>query len=162
MQKVITSSGGVLIIACGPCFRSLRAGVNGRMKAADLSAVRDRENNIRYLVMEAQKASPGGFAITAFIGSAIYLVMVNYGWQTLLTIKTVIFLLLGVFFSVLLVGVPFYLLGGWIQKRFFGHAEVPVSPAVLSQLRAVSTVLMMVQVVVTFYATKFAYDWYFS
>jgi hypothetical protein len=112
--------------------------------------------------MEAQKASPGGFAITAFIGSAIYLVMVNFGWQTLLTIKTGIFLLLGVFFSVLLVGVPFYLLGGWIQKRVFGHFDAPVSPAVLRQLRTVSTVLMMVQVVVTFYATKFAYGWYFS
>ena len=112
--------------------------------------------------MEAQKASPSGFAITAFIGSAIYLVMVNYGWQTLLTIKTVIFLFLGVFFSVLLVGVPFHLLGGWIQKRFFGHVDVPVSPAVLRQLRTVSTVLMMVQVVAIFYATKFAYNWYFS
>jgi hypothetical protein len=132
------------------------------MKAADLSAVRSQDSNIRNFAMEAQKASPSGFAITAFIGSAIYLVMVNYGWQTLLTIKTVIFLLLGVFFSVLLVGVPFYLLGGWIQKRFFGHVDVPVSPAVLRQLKTVSTVLMMVQVVVTFYATKFAYDWYFS
>jgi hypothetical protein len=112
--------------------------------------------------MDAQKASPGGFAITAFIGSAIYLVMVSYGWQTLLTIKAVIFLLLGVFFSVLLVGVPFHLLGGWIQKRFFGQLVVPVSPAVLRQLRTVSTVLMMVQVVAIFYATKLAYNWYFS
>ena len=69
--------------------------------------------------MEAQKASPGGFVITVFIGSAIYLVAVNYGWQTLLTIKTVIFLILGVFFAVLLVGVPFHLLRVWIEKRFF-------------------------------------------
>jgi hypothetical protein len=48
--------------------------------------------------MEAQRVSPGGFAITVFVGSAIYLVVVNHGWQTLLTIKAVIFMLLGVFF----------------------------------------------------------------
>ena len=112
--------------------------------------------------MEMQKASPGGFAITVFIGSAIYLVMVNHGWQTLLTIKTVIFLLLGVFFAVLLVGVPFHLLRGWIEKRFFKWVEVPVSPVRIKQLKTLSTVLMMVQVVVTFYATKLAYHWYFS
>lgn len=112
--------------------------------------------------MEAQKVSPGGFAITVFIGSAIYLVAVNYGWQTLLTIKTVIFLILGVFFSVLLVGVPFHLLRVWIEKHFSGLVEVPVSTARLRQLNTLSTVLMVVQVVVTFYATKLAFHWYFS
>lgn len=112
--------------------------------------------------MEAQKASPGGFVITVFIGSAIYLVAVNYGWQTLLTIKTVIFLILGVFFAVLLVGVPFHLLRVWIEKRFFKLVEVPVSPARIRQLQTLTTVLMVVQVVVTFYATKLAFHWYFS
>jgi hypothetical protein len=37
-----------------------------------------------------------------------------------------------------------------------------LSPAVLGRLRAISTVLMMAQVVLTFYVTKFAYNWYFS
>lgn len=112
--------------------------------------------------MEAQKVSPGGFAITVFIGSAIYLVVVNHGWQTLLTFKVVIFLFLGVFFSVLLVGVPFHLLRAWIEMRFFKLADVPVSPAKTRQLKTLSTVLMAVQVVVTFYATKLAFQWYFS
>ena len=112
--------------------------------------------------MEAQKVSPGGFAITVFIGSAIYLVLVNYGWQTLLTIKAVIFLLLGVFFSVLLVGVPFHLLRVWIERRFFNLVDVPVSPARIKQLKTVLMVMMVGQVVVTFYATKLAFHWYFS
>jgi hypothetical protein len=112
--------------------------------------------------MEAQKVSPGGFAITVFIGAAIYLVAVNYGWQTLLTVKTVIFLGLGVFFSVLLVGVPFHLLRVWIEKHFSRLVEDPVSPARLRQLNLLSTVQMVVQVVMTFYATKLAFHWYFS
>jgi len=112
--------------------------------------------------VETQKASPGGFAITVFIGSAIYLVAVNYGWQTLLTIKTVIFMILGVFFAVLLVGVPFHLLRVWIEKHFSRLVEVPVSPAKIKQLNTLTTVLMVVQVVVTFYATKLAFHWYFS
>ena len=112
--------------------------------------------------VEVQKVSPGGFAITVFIGSAIYLALVNHGWQTLLTLKAVLFLLLGVFFAVLLVGVPFHLLRAWIEKRFFSAVEVPVSQATIRQLKTLGTVLMVVQLVVTFYATKWAYQWYFS
>ena len=112
--------------------------------------------------MEVQRVSPGGFAMTVFIGSAIYLVVGNHGWQTLLTFKSMLFLLLGVFFSVLLVGVPFHLLRVWIEKRFFAAVEVPVSAEKARQLTILSTLMMMAQVVVTFYATKFAYGWYFS
>ena len=112
--------------------------------------------------MEVQKISPGGFAITVYIGSAVYLIVGNYGLQTLLTIKSVIFLLVGVFFAVLLVGVPFHLLRGWIEKHLFEQVEVPVSAAKVRQIKALATVLMMAQVVVTFYATKLAYHWYFS
>ncbi len=112
--------------------------------------------------MEAQRVSPGGFAMTVFIGSAIYLLMVNHGWQTLLTFKAMIFLLLGVFFSVLLVGVPFHLLRVWIEKSFFKLVGAPLSPAKVWQLKTMSTVLMVVQVIVTFYATQVAYYWYFN
>lgn len=121
-----------------------------------------RTHRPRKYYVEAQKVSPGGFAITVFIGSAIYLVMWNHGWQTLLTFKAVIFLLLGVFFSVLLVGVPFHLLRGWIEKRFFSTLEVPVSSVKVRQIKTLSTLLMMAQVIVTFYATKLVYGWYFS
>jgi hypothetical protein len=112
--------------------------------------------------VEVQKVSPGGFAITVFIGSAIYLVMWNHGWQTLLTFKSVIFLMLGVFFSVLIVGVPFHLLRDWIEKRFFNMLQVPVSPEKAKQIKTLSTLLMVGQVIVTFYVTKLAYGWYFS
>jgi len=112
--------------------------------------------------LEVQKVSPGGFAITVFIGSAIYLVAGNHGWQTLLTFKVVIFLLLGVFFSVLLVGVPFHLLRVWIEKHFFKSVEVPVSAEKVRQIKTLSTLLLMAQVIVTFYATKLAYGWYFN
>lgn len=112
--------------------------------------------------MAAEKTSPGGFAITVFIGAAIYLILMNHGWQTLLTIKAVIFLLLGVFFSVLLVGVPFHLLGGWIERRCFNVTEYPLAPEKVGQLKTVITVLMVMQVVATFYATKLAYQWYFN
>lgn len=112
--------------------------------------------------MVAQKVSPGGFAITVFIGAAIFLVVAHHGWQTLLTFKAVIFLLLGVFFSVLLVGVPFHLLSGWIEKHFFNSVELPVSPEKVRQIKTLSTILMVAQVIVIFYATKLAYGWYFS
>jgi len=112
--------------------------------------------------LETQTASPGGFAITVFLGSAIYLVFVTHGWQTLLTFKTIIFLLVGAFFSVLLVGVPFHLVSVWIGKRFSHSVVAPVAPTKIRYLKALSTVLMVLQVVVTFYATKLAYYWYFS
>lgn len=112
--------------------------------------------------MTAEKTSPGGFAITVFTGAAIYLILVNHGWQTLLTFKAIIFLLLGVFFSVLLVGVPFHLLGGWIGKHYFSLVEAPATPEKTGRLKTVITVLMVMQVVVTFYATKWAYQWYFN
>lgn len=112
--------------------------------------------------VEAHKVSPGGFAITVFVGAAIYLVLVDHGWQTLLTFKAVIFLLLGVFFSVLVVGVPFHLVRVGIEKRLFNSVDVVVSSAKIRQLKILSTVLMVAQVIVTFYATKLAYHWYFS
>ena len=111
---------------------------------------------------ETHSVSPGGFAITVFLGSAIYLGLVNHGWQTLLTFKTAIFLVLGVFFSVLLVGVPFHLLRTWIAKTFYKSGETLASSAKIKQIKTATTLLMVVQVVVTFYATKFAYFWYFS
>jgi hypothetical protein len=112
--------------------------------------------------LETRRASPGGFAITVFVGSAIYLVLFSHGWQTLLTFKAVIFLVLGVFFSVLVVGVPFHLLGVWIERRFFSSVEVPVAHTRVWYLKTLTTALMVLQVVVTFYATKLAYYWYFS
>lgn len=112
--------------------------------------------------MAADRTSPGGFAITVFIGAAIYLILVNHGWQTLLTFKAIIFLLLGVFFSVLLVGVPFHLLGGWIEKHYFNFAGAPAAPEKTGRLKTVVTLLMVMQVVATFYATKLAYQWYFN
>jgi len=112
--------------------------------------------------LETRRASPGGFAITVFAGSAIYLVLLTHGWQTLLTFKAVIFLVLGVFFSVLLVGVPFHLLSVWIEKRFFSSVAVPVAQTKFRYLKTLTTALMVLQVVVTFYATKLAYYWYFS
>lgn len=109
------------------------------------------------------RISPGGFAITVFIGSTVYLGLVHHGWQTLLTFKAVIFLLLGVFFSVLLIGVPFHLLRIRLERLFFSPADV-VRPtaARIKQAKTVITLLMALQVVATFYATKFAYHWYFS
>jgi hypothetical protein len=65
-------------------------------------------------------------------------------------------------FSVLLVGVPFHLLRVWIAKRFFRSVQVPVAPTKIRQLNTLSTALMMAQVVVTFFVTKWAYYWYFS
>lgn len=112
--------------------------------------------------MEVQKISPAGFAITVFIGSAVYLLLVNHGWQTLLTFKSVIFLMLGVFFAVLLVGVPFHLFRSWIEKILFKRVELPVSATQIRQIKALSTTMMVAQVIVTFYATKLAYHWYFS
>ena len=112
--------------------------------------------------MAAKKTSPGEFAISVFMGAAIYLILVNHGWQTLLTIKAVIFLLLGVFFSVLLAGVPFHLPGCWIERRCFNVAEYPLAPDKVAQLKTVITLLLVMQVVATFYATKLAYQWYFN
>jgi len=112
--------------------------------------------------VKAQRVSPGGFAITVFMGSAMYLIVGDHGWQALLTFKSMIFLMLGVFFSVLLVGVPFYLLDVWIEKSFFKTVVVPVAPEQVRQIKVLSTLLMMAQVVLTFYATKLAYGWYFS
>jgi hypothetical protein len=108
------------------------------------------------------RISPGGFAVTIFIGSAIYLGLTNHGWQTLLTFKAVLFLLLGILLSVLLIGVPFHLARVWMMKRLFSTDDGTVSPAKVKQIKLVTTVLMVVQVVVTFYVTKYAYFLYFS
>lgn len=110
--------------------------------------------------MQAPKASPGGFAMTVFMGSAVYLVLLDHGWQTLLTFKAVTFLLLGAFLSVLLLGVPFHLLRIRIAKRYVNAADV--SAATIRQLKWLSTMLMVLQVIATFYATKLAYGWYFG
>ncbi|MBV2093247.1 MAG: hypothetical protein KUF80_00035 [Candidatus Thiodiazotropha sp. (ex Codakia orbicularis)] len=108
------------------------------------------------------RVSPGGFSITLFIGCTIYFGLVNHGWQTLLTFKAAIFILLGILFSVLLIGVPFHLLRVWLEKRVFKTAETSLSPTGAKQLKTSATLLMVVQVVLTFYLTKFAYLWYFS
>lgn len=108
------------------------------------------------------RISPGGFAVTLFIGSTIYLGLVNHSWQTLLSIKAAIFFLLGIFFSVLLIGVPFHLVRVWMMKRLFKSDDGTASTAKLKQIKLATTILMVLQVVITFYITKFAYNLYFS
>ncbi|MET0068391.1 MAG: hypothetical protein ABW096_00020 [Candidatus Thiodiazotropha sp.] len=108
------------------------------------------------------RVSPGGFSITLFIGSTLYLGLVNHGWQTLLTFKAALFILLGVILSVVLIGVPFHLLRVWLDKRIFKTADTDLSAAKVKQLKTAATLLMVVQVVSTFYLTKIAYLWYFS
>lgn len=108
------------------------------------------------------RVSPGAFSVTVFIGSTIYLVLLNHGWQSLLTFKAVLFLLLGILFAVVLVGVPFHLLRSWLEKILFKPAETRITSSKIQQIKAVVTVLMVIQVVLTFYVTKIAYVLYFS
>lgn len=108
------------------------------------------------------RVSPGGFSVTIFIGSTIYLVLLNHGWQSLLTFKAVLFLLLGIFLAVVLVGVPFHLLRKRMEKALFGTTETGIGSAKVKRIQAIATVLMVVQVVVVFYVTKIAYSLYFS
>jgi len=67
----------------------------------------------------------------------------------------------GRFFSVLLVG-AFHLPGCWIERRCFNVVEYPLAPDKVAQLKTVITLLLVMQVVATFYATKLAYQWYFN
>jgi uncharacterized membrane protein len=108
------------------------------------------------------RISPGGFSLTIFIGSTVYLGLVNHGWQTLLTYKAALFLLVGLFLTVTLIGVPFHLVRIWLQKKLFKTDATTLSPAKINQIKATVTILMVLQVVVSFYATKFAYLLYFS
>lgn len=108
-----------------------------------------------------QRMSPGGFAITLFIGTTLYLGLTSYGWQTLLTFKAAIFIALGVFFSVLIIGVAFHILRTFVEKFLFTSTDTTVSETKIKQIKAIITILMILQVVATFYVTKIAFYWYF-
>lgn len=108
------------------------------------------------------QASPGGFAITAFLGSTLYLVLLNHGWQTLLTFKAVVFLLLGIFFAVLFIGVPFQLMSNWIGKKLSKIAEKREASTRVKLGKIITTVMMTAQVITTYYASKLCFSLYFS
>lgn len=108
------------------------------------------------------QASPGGFAITVFLGSTLYLVLLNHGWQTLLSFKAVVFLLLGIFFTVLFIGVPFQLMSNWIGINMSRIVDNREASTRVKLGKIVTTVMMTAQVITTYYACKLCFSLYFS
>ena len=109
-----------------------------------------------------QKQSAATFAVTVFIGSALFLHWRYGGVASLLTFKALGFFVVGIFVAAFTLGVAFYgmqrSLMGWLA-RF--ATDLP-SPAYLSWAKAVGTGLLAVEVVAGYLLTRAAFFWLYA
>jgi len=110
---------------------------------------------------EEQKASSGGLATWVFIFSALYLFISNGGVRSLISLKALAFLIVGMVSAALLIGIPTYLLQRAIGKILVKTTYDPFSPKLADRIKCIGIVLMLMQIAVTFFVTKLAYEWLF-
>ncbi len=110
---------------------------------------------------QTQRQSTATFAVTVFIGSALFLHW-RYGGVSLLTFKALGFLVIGIFVSAFTLGVAFYgmqrSLMGWLAR----FATDPPSPAYISMAKVVGTGLLAVEVVAGYLLTRAAFFWLYA
>lgn len=108
---------------------------------------------------EEQKASSGSLATWVFIFSALYLFVSNGGFSSLLSLKAAVFFVVGMFVAAIAIGIPAYLLQRGAAKVLMKSIANPFSQDAVSKIKAIGVVLMLLQIVVTFFVTKLAYEW---
>jgi hypothetical protein len=108
---------------------------------------------------QKQRQSAATFAVTVFIGSALFLHWRYAGMTSLLTFKALGFFVVGIFVAAFTLGIAFYgmqrSLMGWLAR----FATDPPSPTYLSLAKAVGTGLLAVEVVAGYLLTRAAFFW---
>lgn len=111
---------------------------------------------------QTQKQSAATFAVTVFIGSALFLHWRYGGVASLLTFKALGFFVVGIFVAAFTLGVAFYgmqrSLMGWLAR----FATDPPSPTYLSWTKAVGTGLLAVEVIAGYMLTRAAFFWLYA
>lgn len=109
-----------------------------------------------------QRQSAATFAVTVFIGSALFLHWRYGGIESLFTLKALGFVIVGIFVSAFTLGIAFYgmqrSLIGWLA-RFATDAP---SPTHLSLAKIMGTGLLAVEVVAGYLLTRAAFFWLYS
>jgi|SRR5919108_3716456 hypothetical protein len=105
--------------------------------------------------------SRGGIASGVFVCSGFYLFISNTGLSSLISFKTLLFLVFGAVIAALIIGISAELFQRNLGNILWRSIENPISPEAVRKINAIgSLVLMAWQVVITFLFAKLAYVWF--
>ncbi len=125
-----------------------------RRKPATVTSMPASEGSI-----QTQRQSTATFAVTVFIGSAVFLHWRYAGMASLLTFKALGFFVVGILVAAFALGLAFYgmqrSLMGWLAR----FATDPPSPTYLSLAKALGTGLLALEVVAGYLLTRAAFFW---
>lgn len=111
---------------------------------------------------DKSKQTHGTFAITVFVGAGLYLHLVVGGLSSLLSLKSLVFFLMGIVGAPLTVGVGGYLLHVGVEKALRRITTYPPSGGVVTATRAMGLLISVVEVVAGYLATKGAFSWWYG
>ena len=112
--------------------------------------------------MQTQRQSAATFAVTVFIGSALFLHWRYGGVASLLTFKALGFLVVGIFVAAFTLGVAFYGMQRSLMRWLARFATVPPSPTYLSLAKVAGTGLLALEVIAGYLLTRAAFFWLYG
>lgn len=106
---------------------------------------------------DEQKEKVGRTSTYVFIISALYL-FVSDGGGSLLSLEALVFIAVGMFAVVLIIGVPTYLVQRGVSKVLIRIFSPPPSRGMVITATSIGIMLMLAQYGATFYAAEYAYN----
>ena len=107
---------------------------------------------------QEQKAARGALATWIFILSAAYFFVSNGGPGSLISLQALVFFVAGGFAAAMVIGIPAYLLQRGVAKVLVKSINDPFASEAVSKIKTIGFVLMLIQIAVTFFAARFAYE----
>lgn len=112
--------------------------------------------------IQTQRQSAAMFAVTVFIGSALFLHWRYGGMAALLTFKAFGFLVVGTFVAVFTLGAAFYGMQRSLMRWLARFATDPPSPTYLSVVKTAGTGLLALEVIAGYVLTRGAFFWLYD
>ena len=105
--------------------------------------------------------SRGGIATGAFLCSAFYLFISNTGPSSLVSLKTLLFFLLGTVIAAVVIGMSADLFQRSLGNILWRSIENPLSPQAVRKINMIGALILVLwQIVITFLFAKLAYVWF--
>ena len=111
---------------------------------------------------EEKRARNGSLAAWIFIFSALYFFITDGGIESLISIEVLAFFIIGMIASAVVIGMPTYVLQRGVGKVVLKSIDDPFSQQAVLRIKIVRFILMLVQMAITVFVTKLAYEWFIT
>ena len=107
-----------------------------------------------------KKAGSGGVVALVFVSCSLYLFASHGGIELLISLRAAVFVFVGMFASVALIGIPASLLQSVLARAKLRAMDKQFSQQAVSRIHTIGDIFFLVQIAVIFFLTKVAFNWF--